>query len=241
MGGPCNLSFGVGNGTVQYAYKSAYLSLWAFSTPYTGSQAGYEVARSGTLNLLVANPNTPPEPGVWIGYGKDFVSAPIAPLVNLPNGTWYLLRFEVDAATGQVWTYGNLASPLVIGSPPPPPPPPAPPQPSAIAPQVGLWWNPNESGSGYALDYKHGTLIVTVYSYLANGLAQWYIATGPVSGFTFSGTLIKTLNGQCISCAYQAPVLNGSDGTMTIVFSSPTAATMSLPGGRVFQIQPQDF
>jgi hypothetical protein len=80
---------------------------------------------------------------------------------------------------------------------------------------------------------------MTVYSYLPNGLPQWYIASGPLSGATWSGTLLKTLNGQCISCAYQAPVLNGNDGTVTVIFSSPTSATMNLPGGRVTEIQPE--
>jgi hypothetical protein len=31
----------------------------------------------------------------------------------------------------------------------------------------------------------------------------------------------------------------GNDGAMTITFTSPTAATVQLPGGRVTQIQPE--
>jgi hypothetical protein len=115
-------------------------------------------------------------------------------------------------------------------------------QPTAlITPQVGLWWNPAESGTGYALDYKHGVLVVTVYSYTAAGAPIWYLAFGPVINNTFTSTLNKFQNGQCISCAYSLPTINGNDGTISITFTSPTTATMTLPGGRNFQIVPQAF
>jgi hypothetical protein len=131
----------------------------------------------------------------------------------------------------------NFPSPVVIGPPPPPAPPPP-----ALTPQVGLWWNPSESGSGYALDYKHGVLVVTIYSYAPDGAPQWYLAAGPLSGTTFTATLDKFVNGQCIACAYAGqPAAVGNDGSVTIVFSSPTSATMYLPNSRVTQIQPEAF
>ncbi|MEO8305144.1 MAG: hypothetical protein ABI724_13580 [Betaproteobacteria bacterium] len=101
----------------------------------------------------------------------------------------------------------------------------------------GVWWNPNESGSGYGLDFKDGVLLVQIYSYLAGGPAQWYLAAGPVIGNTFSATLDKYVGGQCISCGYQGPTLAGNDGQVTMVFTSPTTANVTLPGGRQFQIQ----
>jgi len=112
-----------------------------------------------------------------------------------------------------------------------------------ITPQAGLWWNPDESGSGYALDYKHGVLVVTIYSYVSAGDPIWYLAAGPVSGSNFfSATLDRYRGGQCISCAYAGrPTSPGNDGTVTIQFTSPASATMTLPGGRVVPIQPQPF
>ena len=109
------------------------------------------------------------------------------------------------------------------------------------APAVGLWWNPAESGTGYALDYKHGVLVVTVYSYTAAGAPIWYLASGPVTNNVFTSTLDKYQGGQCISCAYQPTAINGNDGTVSITFTSPTTARMVLPGGRSFQIVPQAF
>jgi len=109
--------------------------------------------------------------------------------------------------------------------------------PAAIVPLAGVWWNPNESGSGFGLDYKDGTLIVEVYSYVAGGASQWYLASGPLTGNVFTATLDKYTGGQCISCAYVAPTLAGNDGTVTITFTSPTTATADLPGGRHIPIQ----
>jgi hypothetical protein len=112
----------------------------------------------------------------------------------------------------------------------------------AFSPVVGLWWNPSESGSGYNLDVKNGVLVVTIYSYKGNGEPQWYITSGPITDNSFTGTINKYVGGQCISCEYGGlPTIGGNDGVVTIDFSSPTSATVSLPGGRVTQIQPQAF
>jgi hypothetical protein len=109
--------------------------------------------------------------------------------------------------------------------------------PAAIIPVAGVWWNPSESGSGLGLDYQNGTLLVEVYSYLAGGAAQWYLAAGSITNNVFTATLDKYTGGQCISCAYVAPGLVGNDGTITITFTSQTTATADLPGGRHIQIQ----
>ena len=108
-----------------------------------------------------------------------------------------------------------------------------------ITPQVGLWWNPAESGTGYALDYKHEVLVVTVYSYTTAGEPLWYLASGRVTNNIFTATLDKYQHGQCISCAYQPAAINGNDGNISIRFTSPTTATMTLPGGRNVPIVPQ--
>jgi hypothetical protein len=114
--------------------------------------------------------------------------------------------------------------------------------PTTITPQTGLWWNPAESGSGYALDYKHGVLVVTTYSYKVTGESEWYISSGPVVSNIFTGRLDKFHHGQCISCPYPGnPISGGSDGTMTISFTSPTSATLYLPGRSPVNIVPEAF
>jgi len=106
-----------------------------------------------------------------------------------------------------------------------------------IIPIAGVYFDPNQSGSGFGFDYQNGTLIVEIYSYLPGGASQWYLSAGPIVNNVFTGTLDKYTGGQCISCPYAAPTLVGNDGMITITFTSPTTATVDLPGGQHRQIQ----
>ncbi len=122
----------------------------------------------------------------------------------------------------------------ILGAPPPPS--------VTISPAAGLWDNHNEPGTGYSLDFKHGVLVVIVCSYTGAGAAQWYIASGPLVGATFTSRLDKFFGGPCVACAFTGwPAAAGSDGTITIVFSSATSATAYLPGGQVKEIRPVAF
>jgi len=108
---------------------------------------------------------------------------------------------------------------------------------NTFVPVPGVWWSKTEPGSGFGFDYKDGTLVVELYSYLVGGASQWYLAAGPLTNNVFTATLDKYVNGQCVSCPYKAPALAGNDGTITITFTSPTGATVDLPGGRHIQIE----
>jgi hypothetical protein len=109
-------------------------------------------------------------------------------------------------------------------------------------PVEGMWWDPMQSGSGYAIDVKHGVLVMTVFSYTATGLPQWYLLYGPLVNNSVTAKLLKFTDGQCISCAaWQMPLAAGDDGMATVTFTSPTTATILFPGGRITQIVPQDF
>ena len=114
--------------------------------------------------------------------------------------------------------------------------------PAAFTPVAGLWANPSELGTGYTLDFKHGVLVLAIYAYLGAGPAQWYLASGSVTGNVFTATLDKYTGGQCISCPFTGqPTVTGNDGTITITFTSSTSATVNLPGGRVTTIAPFQF
>jgi hypothetical protein len=232
-----------GSGALEGAGHQAYFSIWAFQSPFNGSGEGYEMARSEPLWLHVWNPNpsmgSPYDGDVVIGYGREYQSPPIQPLATLPSGTWYLTMFLFDKLSANYSKYGNFPTPLVVPSSTPPP---TTSPPSTVTPQIGLWADPNESGTGYTLDYKRGTLVVAIYAYTSAGAAQWYLAAGPVTGTTFTATLDKYIAGQCIACAYPGlPTRTGNDGTIIINFWSSTSATVLLPGGRVTQIQPFQF
>ena len=174
-----------------------------------------------TPDFVVPNGFLPTNGGTLNYAGVDSVTFPSLPT----DGTTAINRNGVMIQNLATNFAGQSASVTAVGPP------------AAIIPVAGVWWNPNESGSGLGLDYHDGTLIVEVYSYLAGGGAQWYLAAGSITNNVFTATLDKYTGGQCISCAYVAPGLVGNDGTITITFTSPTTATADLPGGRHIQIQ----
>lgn len=113
----------------------------------------------------------------------------------------------------------------------------------AAAPQPGLWWSPSESGRGYSIDSQGGTLVLTVFAYGYDGRMQWYYADGPLTsdGTRWSGNLLKFDYGQPMNGAYRAPTPTGTDGPASIVFTSRTTGTITLPGGGSVAIQRQNF
>jgi hypothetical protein len=117
--------------------------------------------------------------------------------------------------------------------------------PIAFMPFAGLWWNPDESGTGYNIQMQHGVMVATIFSYTAAGDPVWYYAFGPLANagndVAVTGSLDKYHNGQCATCTYRPPTAMGSDGAFTITFTSPTAATVQFPGGRTTRIQPQPW
>ena len=180
--------------------------------------------------------------GYVVGYGEasgaysttvDVGSAKTYRVDDLQPGQRYY--FSVRAYTGQqssAWA-GEVEVAVLADAPPPS---------ASVSPAVGLWDNPSEPGTGFALDFKHGVLVVTVLSYKLDGSAQWYLASGPLAGTTFDARLEKFAGGQCIGCAYAGqPTAGGTDGTIRIVFSSARSATVYLPGGRVSEIRPLQF
>jgi hypothetical protein len=157
------------------------------------------------------------------GYMRDVWYAPGVGVIKMNDGTSSaeLTGYTIPGAVAQP---GGGAAPL------------------AFTPVSGMWWNPGESGTGYSIQVQKGTLVATMFAYDASGDPMWYLIVGQMTnigpGITMTATLDKYRDGQCASCRYQMPSMAGSDGETTITFSSPSAATVQLPGGRVTQIQP---
>lgn len=160
------------------------------------------------------------------GYARDVWYASGVGMVKTMDGTStaLLTGYTIPGAVGQP---GGGAAPL------------------AFTPVTGLWWNPNESGSGYNVQVQQGVLVITMFSYAADGDPMWYLVVGRLSnagsGVMATGTLDHFQGGQCASCRYQSPSVMGNDGSISISFTSPSAATVQLPGGRVTQIQPETW
>jgi hypothetical protein len=102
----------------------------------------------------------------------------------------------------------------------------------AFTPAPGLWWNPNESGRGYAIDVQNNAIVVTVFIYDSAGNPTFYQAAGIYNESlrSFSAQLGEFHGGQCFGCAYSRPT-GVAVGTLSIVFSSPENGTLYYPGG----------
>lgn len=110
-------------------------------------------------------------------------------------------------------------------------------------PSPGLWWNPNESGRGIAIDLQDGIMVVTTYAYTPQGPATWFISAGSYNFTTntFSANFDGASDGQCFGCPYKQPVASaGVGGPMKIVFDSYTTGTLYFNGG-TSRIQRQLF
>jgi hypothetical protein len=157
------------------------------------------------------------------GYMRDVWYAPGVGMVKMNDGTnaGVLTGYTIPGAVAQP---GGGTAPL------------------AFTPVAGMWWNPSESGTGYNIQVQQGIRVATMFAYAANGDPMWYLIVGNMAnmgvGIATTTTLDKYRGGQCASCMYQMPSTMGNEGAMTITFSSPTTATVQLPGGRVTQIQP---
>jgi hypothetical protein len=109
----------------------------------------------------------------------------------------------------------------------------------ATNPQTGWWWNPAESGRGFAVEVQGGAMFFAGYMYDAQGNPIWYVATGNMSSGLLSsselyqGTWQQFGNGQTLGGNYVAPiVVNSNVGSAVLQFTNPSAATLTLPDGR---------
>jgi len=117
--------------------------------------------------------------------------------------------------------------------------------PAPNTPESGWWWNPDESGRGFFLEWQGGTLDVAGYMYDDAGNPVWYIAVGAMGGPTgmlFSNAWLGFAGGQTLTGAWQPNHrLAGSVAPLTIEFTAPDAAVMTLPNGRSTRLVRQRF
>lgn len=110
----------------------------------------------------------------------------------------------------------------------------------AYTPESGVWWNPAEPGTGIFIEIQDNFLVAAAYTYDLAGNAQWYTATGFLTGNAlFDGVLDAFTGGNCPGCPYRPNREHlGAGGPIRIVFDAndPTRATLTW-GGRTMPIQ----
>jgi hypothetical protein len=113
--------------------------------------------------------------------------------------------------------------------------------PQANQPEGGWWWNAQEPGRGFFLEWQGGQLYMAGYMYDDNGNPVWYLSTNTTPSTnlqSYSGTWWQYGNGQTLTGAYK-PAARVSDNVapVTIQFSGPATGLMTLPGGRTTDIR----
>jgi hypothetical protein len=112
-------------------------------------------------------------------------------------------------------------------------------------PQSGWWWNPEESGRGFFMEWQNGWLDVAGYMYDERGDPVWYISVDRMKGDggrNFGNTWWSFSNGQTLTGAWKPNArVNPDIAPLTITFSAPDTAVMTLPNGRTTSLTRQRF
>lgn len=122
----------------------------------------------------------------------------------------------------------------------------------AYTPASGFWLNPNESGTGIAIEIEDKTLFMAAYVFDAQGRSTWFTSAGnlttSVSGGAtyynvYNGTLSGFANGQAIGGPYFFPqILTNAGGPVQIVFNPNDESKATLTwGGRTLPIERLDY
>jgi hypothetical protein len=104
---------------------------------------------------------------------------------------------------------------------------------AAVLPDSGWWWNPNQSGMGFFIERQGTAVFMVSYLYDSRGQATWNLASGAISGSTFTAPLNVYCCGETLTGAYKPNQPNGSVGTMSVTWSDPQHGTMTWPGGTI--------
>jgi hypothetical protein len=108
-------------------------------------------------------------------------------------------------------------------------------------PDIGWWWNPNESGRGFFVESHDGVTFIGAYLYDDDGHAKWLVSGGSnPDPYNWTGDLYYKINGQTLYGSYVAPGDAIVVGTLTAHFDNDSRGTITWPGGSV-QIERQIF
>ena len=112
--------------------------------------------------------------------------------------------------------------------------------PMSNQPESGWWWNPEESGRGFFLEWQGGQLFMAGYMYDESGDPLWYLSTNTTPSTnlqSYSNNWLQFGNGQTLTGTYRPAVqVNGNVAPVTITFQDAQNAIMTLPGGRTTAI-----
>jgi hypothetical protein len=101
-----------------------------------------------------------------------------------------------------------------------------------VEPATGWYWNPAESGRGFAIERQGDMLFLAGFMYEVSGAQVWYVSSPRKnSEGSYDGALIRYDGGQSIGGAYRAPT-GAQVGTINLAFGADLTARMkvNVPG-----------
>jgi hypothetical protein len=110
-------------------------------------------------------------------------------------------------------------------------------------PESGWWWNPNEDGRGFFMEWQNGSVDIAGYMYDEQGNSVWYLGVYETPDIrAINGSWWSYANGQTMLGAYK-PATRISDNVapVSVTFSGPDTAIMTLPNGRTTALRRHRF
>jgi hypothetical protein len=110
-------------------------------------------------------------------------------------------------------------------------------------PETGWWWNPQESGRGFFIEWQKGYADIAGYMYDDAGNPVWYISVYETpNARVFAGNWWTFANGQSMGGTYRAATRTSDNfAPLSIDFNAPGTAVMTLPNGRSTNLVRQRF
>ncbi len=117
-----------------------------------------------------------------------------------------------------------------------------------ITPTEGMWYNPEQSGTGFMIDVRNQHIGGTWYGYDEQGQPTWLIFSGPlVEGdtpevmWTVDADLVRYEGGNCANCPYRPPSANEAVGSIHLEFYQMNHASVRINGGEKQFVVPVAF
>ena len=113
-------------------------------------------------------------------------------------------------------------------------------------PESGWWWNEQEAGRGFFLEFQGGWLDIAGYMYDDAGNPVWYLNVGELGGTeaarSFAGNWWSYGNGMTLGGPWKPHTrTNDNVAPLTITFTGPDTAIMTLPNSRATNLTRHRF
>ena len=101
-------------------------------------------------------------------------------------------------------------------------------------PNNGLWYNPDQSGTGYSIEVQNGTVFGVYYGYDSETKPTWLTFQGdlilsddPEIMWTLDADLLQFEGGNCMNCDYNPPNTTDFERLISAFFTSPITKKVS--------------